>query len=46
MEKRYTLIDNKKSKKFTYHKWELELAFALIFIAGIGISLLFCNYYI
>lgn len=37
---RYTVIDNKKSIKSTYTKWQWLLAFALIFIAGIGEGIL------
>jgi hypothetical protein len=40
MKKRYTVIDHKNSMKHTYTKWEWELAFALIFIVGIGTGVL------
>ena len=36
MKIRYTVIDHKKNMKFTYYKWQWELAFILIFIIGIG----------
>ncbi|MGK0253505.1 MAG: putative integral membrane protein [Mariniflexile sp.] len=35
MRKRYTLIDNKTNMRHTYSKWQWELVFTLIFIAGI-----------
>lgn len=43
--KRYTVIDHKTNMKHTYAKWQWELAFILIFIAGIGTGILlnFCN---
>ena len=40
MKTRYTVIDHKKNMKFTYYKGQWELAFALIFIAGIGMGIL------
>lgn len=40
MKTRYTVIDHKTNMKHTYAKWQWELAFALIFIAGIGTGVL------
>lgn len=44
MKTRYTVVDHKKNMMYTYAKWQWELAFALIFMAGIGtgVLLFFC----
>jgi hypothetical protein len=40
MKIRYTVIDHKNNIKSTYTKWQWELAFVLIFVAGIGVGVL------
>jgi len=39
--KRYTVIDHKKDVESLYHKWEWELAFVLIYLAGVGAGIFF-----
>jgi uncharacterized integral membrane protein len=40
MKTRYIVIDKKKNILNTYSKWQWEVAFILIFIAGIGMGVL------
>jgi len=45
MKIRYTVIDHKKNKKFTYTKWQWELWFTSIFLSGIAIGVLLSSYF-
>jgi uncharacterized integral membrane protein len=35
MKKRYTVIDHKRNVKNKYYEWQWNLAFAIVFIAGL-----------